>query len=370
MNMSKNELPPTHKAVVLLNFGGPGNLEEVVDFLYEILRDPNTIQLPFPLWFQNRLARRISAKRIELVTQQYKAIGGKSPIVEATEQQRLHLEATLRKQGSSVKTYVAHRYIAGNTETVIKQMLQDQIDDIYLLPMYPHYSAATTGSSLEQFCGILTELSYSGKIQALRSYPNHPDYIAGLSERLQQALAAHKLDPYNTRILCSAHGLPQAYIDRGDPYLMELLATVEELRKRFPQWQFDLCFQSRVGPAKWLQPYTDELIKQLPEQGVHSILFVPLSFVNDHLETLFEIDHTYFELARSVNLTPYRLQALETHPRFINLLCEQTLLWEQGIQGIDPSLLLPASQQFRRNDQWLLYFWSFAFLIALYYALI
>ena len=367
--MSEKDPLPPHQAVVLLNFGGPGNLEEVSDFLYEILRDPNTIQMPMPLWFQNRLARRISAKRGEVVAQQYQAIGGKSPIIEATEQQRLHLEAALRQRGSSVQVYVAHRYIAGNTEKVIQHMLQDRMDDIYLLPLYPHYSQATTGSSLEQFCQRLTQGGFCGKIQALRSYPTHPDYIAGLSEQLQQALIQHNLDPHHTRILCSAHGLPQSYIDRGDPYLMELLATVEELRKHFRQWQFDLCFQSRVGPAKWLQPYTDELIQQLPEQGVQSILFVPLSFVNDHLETLFEIDHTYFELARSVNLTPYRMPALETHPRFIHLFCEQTLLWEQGLQGIDPVLLFPASQHFRRYDQWLLYTWSIAFLTALLFAL-
>ena len=150
---------------------------------------------------------------------------------------------------------------------------------------------------------------------------------------------------------------------------MELHTTVEALRQHFPLWRFVLCFQSRVGPAKWLQPYTDVLLKELPQQGVQAVLFVPLSFVNDHLETLFEIDVTYFDLARSLNLTPFRLPALETHPRFIQLLCEQTLLWDQGVQGIDPTLLLPPSQHFRRYDQWILLLWGMSFLIALYYAL-
>ncbi|MBF0276426.1 MAG: ferrochelatase [SAR324 cluster bacterium] len=365
-----NPIPTkTQKAVVLLNFGGPGNLAEVADFLFEILRDPNTIQLPFPLSFQDRLARRIANKRSVEVAEQYEQIGGRSPIVEATEKQRQNLEADLRKAGSLAKVYVAHRYIPGNTRETIQQMIRDGIDDIYLIPMYPHFSGATTGSSIEQFCQLLAQSDYTGKVQALRSYPNHPDYIEGLSDLIQKALSELKLDPEKTRILCSAHGLPQSYVDQGDPYLMEMISTVEELRKNFPQWQFDLCFQSRVGPAKWLQPYTDVLIKELPEQGVQSIFFVPLSFVNDHLETLFEIDDTYFNLARSVNLTPYRLNALETHPQFIKLLCEKALLWEQGVQGIDPALLMPASQQFRRYDQWILYVWVICFLTAFHFAI-
>jgi len=239
--MSKIDPISTQKAVVLLNFGGPSNLEEVADFLYEILSDPNTIQLPFPLLFQKRLARLIANKRKEEVTQQYQEMGGKSPIIEATEQQRLHLENALRKAGSLVKVYVAHRYIAGNTEAVIRQMLQDQIDDIYLVPMYPHYSWATTGSSLEQFCQILSRFDYSGKIQALRSYPNHPDYIAGLSDLLENSLSDYQLNPENTRILCSAHGLPQSYVNQGDPYLMELL------EEKFPT----MAIWSLLPESRW-----------------------------------------------------------------------------------------------------------------------
>ena len=262
-----------------------------------------------------------------------------------------------------------HRYLPGNAERMVKQLQKDQITEIYLLPMYPHFSWATTGSSIEQFYQILAQVDYSPHVQALRSYPNHPNYIEALSDRLAEALAQHELSPEKTRILCSAHGLPQSYVDEGDPYLMELCATVEELRKGFPLWQFELCFQSRVGPAQWLQPYTDVLIEELPAQGVESIVFVPLSFVNDHLETLYEIDTTYFDLARSVGLKPTRSWAIETHPRFIDLLCEQTVLWEQGLQGLDPKLLLPPRQDFRRYDQWILLVWGICFLLSLYFAL-
>ncbi|MBF0286749.1 MAG: ferrochelatase [SAR324 cluster bacterium] len=368
--MQENNVPSAQKAVVLLNFGGPRHLEEVADFLYEILRDPNVIQLPFPHWLQNRFARKISKKRAVEVAEQYQQIGGKSPIVEATEQQRAQLEKILQKQKGGCKIYVAHRYLAGNAESVVKQIIEDQIEQLYAIPMYPHFSYATTGSSLEQLDGLLKKQGYACTIQVLRSYPNHPYYIEALSDLLKKELSQHTLVPQETLILCSAHGLPQSYVDKGDPYLMELWSTVESLRKQFPEWKFQLCFQSRVGPAKWLQPYTDELLPELAKQGVRSVLFVALSFVNDHLETLFEIDHTYFELARSEGLTPYRVPAVETHPRFIELLGEQTLLWNQGLQGMDLPLLLPPSQHFRRSSQWILYSWCLALLIALFYAIV
>ena len=363
--MTNGAADSIRKAAVLLNFGGPGNLQEVPDFLYEILRDPNTIQLPIPLWLQNHFARRIANKRSVAVIHQYAAIGGKSPIVAATEQQRLHLQAALQQRDSRVRVYAVHRYIPGNAARVAEQITQERINDVFLIPLYPHYSRTTTGSSIEQFCHELEKLGFSGRIRALRSYAQHADYIAGLSDLLKKALSQYQPDPFSTRILCTAHGIPQSYVDRGDPYLMEVIATVDALRKNFGQWQFELCFQSRVGPAKWLEPYTDELIKQLDTGKVRTILFIPLSFVNDHLETLFEIDHTYFDLARSIEITPYRLPALETHPRLIRLFCEQTLLWEQSAQGIDPALLLPPRQKFRRYAQWFLILSGLAFLIAL-----
>lgn len=363
--MSNSDAETVRKAVVLLNFGGPRSLQEIPDFLYEILRDPHTIQLPIPLWLQNLLARLVANKRSPVVVQQYEAIGGKSPIVTSTEQQRLHLRAALEERNSTTSVYAVHRYIPGNATRVVRQILQDHVNDIFLIPLYPHYSRTTTGSSIEQFCGELKKMGFSGGIRALRSYGQHPDYISGLSQQLQKALTKHKLDPFSTRILCSAHGIPQSYVERGDPYLMELIASVEALRKNFDQWQFELCFQSRIGPAKWLQPYTDEMIKELGKGEVRAILFIPLSFVNDHLETLYEVDHIYFDLVRSFEITPYRLPALETHPRLIQLFREQTLLWEKEAQGVDPALLLPPNQNFRRRNQWILILSGLVFLIIL-----
>ena len=362
--MSNGDAETVRKAVVLLNFGGPRNLQEIPDFLFEIFRDPHTIQLPIPLWLQNLLARLVANRRSPLVLQQYEAIGGKSPIVASTEQQRLHLRAALEEWNSTTSVYAVHRYIPGNATRVVQQILQDRVDDIFLIPLYPHYSRTTTGSSIEQFCDELKKKGFSGGIRALRSYGQHPDYISGLSQQLQKALTTYKLDPFSTRILCSAHGIPQSYVERGDPYLMELIASVEALRKNFDQWHFELCFQSRVGPAKWLQPYTDEKIKEIGQGEVRAMLFIPLSFVNDQLETLYEVDRIYFDQVRSFGITPYRLPALETHPRLIQLFREQTLLWEKGAQGIDPALLLPPNQNFRRNDLWVYFYSGLLLLVA------
>lgn len=366
----QQNMPPSTKAVVLLNFGGPRNLEEVPEFLYEILRDPNTIQLPFPYKLQDRLARRISSKRASKVVKEYGEMGGKSPIIEATENQRCKLEEALRQKHSMVQTFVAHRYIPGFTKEVIKQIKEANIEKLFLIPMYPHYSRSTTGSSVEQFMQELEKENYAGVVQALYSYPDHPLYIEALCEQFRKCIDHYGLVPQNTRILCSAHGLPQSYVTNGDPYVIELYRTLEALRRFFPEWQFQLCFQSRVGPAKWLQPYTDEVIQELPQEGVQKVLFFPISFVNDHLETLYEIDKTYFDLAKSVGLEPYRVEALECHPKFVNLLSEQTILWEKKVLGIAPRWLLPPSQQFKRYDQWILFGWITAFLIALFFAIV
>ncbi|MGK5092461.1 ferrochelatase [Deltaproteobacteria bacterium TL4] len=363
-------LSPKSKAVILLNFGGPRSLNEVSSFLFEILRDPHVIQLPFPQAFQNLLARKLATKRAPEVQKQYAAIGGKSPIVESTELQRLQLEKTLRRKGVNLPLYVIHRYLRGQAEQVAQLLLKEGHDALYLIPLYPHFSWTTTGSSVEQIVSTLQSLSYEGSIHALRSYPNHPLYISALSDQINRSLQTHKLRPEETLILCSAHGVPKSYIQQGDPYLTELLLTTEELRQQFPQWKIKLSFQSKVGPAEWLKPYTNELISELPEQGIRSLLFVGLSFVNDHLETQYEIDTTYFELSRSVGLQPYRVSAIESHEYYIELLAQKTIAWSQGAQGWELEHLLPPSQTFKRYHRWILLLGILCVVISLFFALV
>lgn len=354
------------QAVVLLNFGGPRNLAEVPDFLFEILKDPYVIQLPFPLWFQSFLAKRIAKKRARVVKEQYSEIGGQSPILDATENQRQQLLKKLGEAGIDIPVYIVHRYIVGSTQATAMQILQDRIESLYLIPMYPHYSWSTSGSSFKLMSTILRRVGYKGTIQVLRSYPNHPLYINALVDRITQTLHFHKLQPQGTLILCSAHGLPQAYVDKGDPYLIELFLTMDELRQRLPEWEFELSFQSRVGPAQWLKPYTDDLIPQLPSKGITNVVFVGVSFVNDHLETLFEIDHTYFELARKSNLMPYRVSAIETQADYIQLLSDKIIVWCQSNQAMGVENVFPPDQRFNRYGRWVLYLCLTLFAILLW----
>ncbi|MBF0350701.1 MAG: ferrochelatase [SAR324 cluster bacterium] len=345
-------------AVILLNFGGPRSLEEVPSFLYEILRDPQVIQFPFPYWLQNRLARKISQKRAHKVQAQYQQIGGKSPIVEASEQQRQALRQMLLQQNLNMPVYVVHRYLDGYTESVVKQILEQKPDKLYMIPMYPHFSWTTSGSSLLQIISLLKNQGFRGSIQCLRSHPDHPKYIEALKHNILETITKHGLKPNDSLIFCSAHGVPQSYVKKGDPYLIELNLTMEALRTALPGWNLELCFQSRVGPATWLQPYTEERIPELGQEGTYkNIVFVGISFVNDHLETLFEIGQTYFELSRQSGLTPFLVPAIESSQEYIELLGHKVMAWFHHGTGFDPDLILPPDQYFQRYGRWALYFW-------------
>jgi len=372
-----------HKAVVLLNFGGPRNLDEVEGFVYEILRDPNTLQVPFPQWGQNLLAARIARRRGPEVRAQYGVIGGKSPIVEATRTIALALAGALAgplaaegpSPASQVRVYAAHRYLPGWAEDTARQAVADGMEELLLVPLYPHFSYTTTGSSLAQFGAALARAGFRGRVTALRGYADHPSYLDAMEARLKETLQGSGLSPKGTLVLCSAHGLPRVYVRRGDPYVDELNKTMEGLRARFRDWTFLLSFQSRVGPMEWLKPYTDQVIPTLPGQGVRQLVFLPLAFVNDHIETLYEVGHTYFQLAKSHGLVPYRVGAVEAHPAFISALADITRQWlkdnppgqpkpaggkkaKQAAPQWTPRLLplevlLPPSQWRRRHLPWI-----------------
>ncbi|HKI96958.1 MAG TPA: ferrochelatase [bacterium] len=361
--------PPTRPAVVLLNFGGPRNLEEVPGFLFEILRDPNTIQLPFPQWAQDLLAGRIARRRSHEVTRQYAAIGGSSPIVPATLRIRNALADALREAGCPLPVYVAQRYLPGDAEATVQVLLADGVDAIFAVPLYPHFSYATSGSSFEQLADLLAAAGWEGRLDALRSYPDAPGLLEAMAERLEATLREKGLQPEGTVILCSAHGLPRVYVDQGDPYRLELYRTMEGLRLRFPQWRFDLSFQSRVGPAEWLKPYTDQYVPQLAAEGVRDLVFVPISFVNDHIETNYEVGVTYFELARAHGLTPHRALAVEDHPAHIRVLADAAAQWAAGRAGVPLTELLPSDQHFARVGRWAWGLWLVALFAALLFAL-
>ena len=356
-------------AVVLLNFGGPRNLDEVPTFIYEILRDPNTLQLPFPQWIQNRLARRITERRSAEVQRQYGEIGGRSPLVPATEAIAASLRTALSEVGLPLPVFVAHRYLPGHALATAREVAAAGVDALLTVPLYPHFSYATTGSSVEQFREALAEAGYRGTCRAIADYPDAPGYVTALAERLERTLQAGRPDPAHTVILCSAHGLPAVYVQRGDPYRAQLERSVAALRARFPRWRFELSFQSRVGPAEWLKPYTDKIVPELGRAGVRELVFLPLSFVNDHIETLYEIGVTYCDLARKAGMRPHLVPAIENHPAFIAMLAGMAGAWREDEAGVPCERLLPPPQDFARYGRWALALWLVLFAVAVLLAL-
>lgn len=361
----------TKEAVVLLNFGGPRNLAEVPEFLYQILSDPNTIQLPLPQFFQNLLAKKITKRRAEETARQYQEIGGRSPIVEKTESISAALKKKLEQLKDPPKVDVVHRYIPQWSQNTARKLVEEGVGKILALPLYPHFSYATTGSSLEQLTIALEKEGYQGTLEAVSSYPDDEAYLEALSDKLSQVLKA--LPPKETLVLCSAHGLPVAYVKRGDPYEKELALTMAGLKKRFPDWQMEMVYQSRVGPAEWLKPYTDEYLEKIPEEhpGIKHVVFLPLSFVNDHIETLYEIGVTYANQARGRGLEPHLVPAIESHPSFMHLLAEKVNAWQQDQPGIakSPKTLLPPDQFHARYGRWAWALWGILFIWVLAHAL-
>lgn len=351
-------------AVLLLNFGGPGSLAEVPRFLFEILRDPNTIQLPAPRPVQDFVAWRIAARRSREIARQYAEIGGASPIVAATGRIAAALAALLAERGHALPVLAAHRYLPGHARAAVARLMELNVGRVIALPLYPHFSWASTGSSAEQLGQELARAGFAGDVRAVRSYPDAAGYVEALAGRLRDALGQVG-GPAGTVILCSAHGLPADYVERGDPYRLELYRTLDALRARFPDWRFVLSFQSRVGPAQWLEPYTDRILAELAAQGTRQLVFLPLAFVNDHLETLYEIGHTYFKAARALGMTPHLVPAVEDHPAFMGALADRVREALAGRGTVPLAELLPPDQSFRRAGFWVWSAWLAACAAAL-----
>jgi len=290
--------------LVLLNMGGPDSLAAVEPFLYNLFSDRELIRLPGGGLLQKPFAKLISHFRSKHVRLNYRDIGGASPLREWTEKQAAGIARLL---DGEVRPYVAMRYWHPFAAEALQQMRADGVKKAVVLSMYPHYTGATTGSSVNDFrrqaARIYPELEFS----VIEQWYDWPGYLDALSERIRSGLGEfHELLRDEVRILFSAHALPQKFIDRGDPYLEHVTATVEGVMARVdhPHWQ--VAFQSRSGPVKWMEPDTVEVIREYGSQGHNALLMVPISFVSDHIETLHEIDIEYRDLAFEVGIQNYR----------------------------------------------------------------
>lgn len=309
-------------AVVLFQLGGPDSIEAIEPFLYNLFQDPDIFKLPF----QKTLAKIISSKRAPKVAEEYELIGGKSPINEWTEKQRKLLEDELKKVLDEVDVITAMRYWHPLTDEAAKKVEEGNYDRVVLLPLYPHYSISTIGSSFNEW-----KRKYKGdtsKLIYINDFYKNQNYIKALNEKIDETLGRFPEDIRNeVQIVFSAHGTPMSMVKNGDPYSGQICDTVELVMKaRNNSHEHHLCFQSKVGPVKWLEPATDKMIEELAEKGEKHLLIVPISFVSDHVETLFELDIEYREDADKNNIENYIvMKGLNDSPTFITALKEITL---------------------------------------------
>ncbi len=282
----------------------------------------------------------------------YRLIGGKSPILDITKAQAKALEEALNKvsgvrcqvseetmdENSSLvtchsslpfKVYVGMRYWRPFIEDAVRQMHDEGIRSVLAISLYPHYSIATSGSAISKFKEVINK--YPMDISYIESWFNHPLYIEALVdvikrgiESFHSSLVTRHSSPEDIHVLFSAHSLPMSIVEAGDPYVSHIQATIDEVvGKTGIKWH--LSYQSKSGPVKWLEPSTEEKIKELAADGVKNLLVAPISFVSDHIETLYEIDILYKRLAETVGMKLIRAESLNVNPLFISALKEMAL---------------------------------------------
>ena len=322
--------------VVLLNLGGPDSLDAVEPFLYNLFSDPDIIDFPLSFLFRKRLAKIISTRRAPMVREQYKKIGGKSPLKDHTLRQAALLEERLNEK-IPAKVYAAMRYWKPSTEETLDAIEKDSIRKVILLPLYPQFSKATTTSSAKEWEKQLELRGNGTRIETtlVESYYDFEPYIQALVERINQG--TERFPPErrgDVHLVFSAHGTPMKLVREGDPYSGHIKKTMEAVM-RHGDFKNDhsLCYQSKVGPMKWLTPSTPDTVKELAARGVKNMLIIPVAFTSDHLETLFELGIEYRRVAKEAGVEQYEvIEGLNDSPMFIEALAQ--LVFEKvGVSG-------------------------------------
>jgi protoporphyrin/coproporphyrin ferrochelatase len=303
--------------VILLNLGGPENLSDVAPFLYNLFSDRDIIRLG-PTWLQRPLAWLIARRRAPGSRRNYALIGGGSPLARITLGQEQDLQKALDAEGD-FKVVTAMRYWKPRAATALKELTGQGISRIIALPLYPHYSSATTGSSLQELKREISTMNLNCQLLEIASWPDQPQFISCLAEYILTGLACFS-DP-ETAIVYSAHSLPAELVENGDPYVEHLQKTIRAVEQKTGRKGL-LCFQSRSGPVRWLAPSTPETLDKLAAQGCRSVLMVPISFVSDHVETLYEINILYKQKAVDLGMRLEPTRSLNTDPVFVDCLRE------------------------------------------------
>ncbi len=327
--------PPSHESprdigVILYNLGGPTSLEAVRPFLRNLFLDPEIIRIPLPgiigrLFPRRLFAEFVSWRRTPKVIPNYAEIGGKSPLLERSQEQASALEVELNRRFTPALRFrvrLGMRYWHPFTVEAADEFREQGIEQLFLLPLYPQYSRTTTGSSFKEWRDLQKKrYNRRFRVTSVKNYHLHPSYIAAINERID-ATIRERFTPEeraSLHFLFSAHGTPISDVEEGDPYSHQIAATVSEVMKgRGDDYPHHLSFQSRVGPVKWLEPYTQDALRRLGSEGVRNLLVIPVAFVTDHIETLHELNIELREVAEKNNIHRYEVNyALNDNPLFI-----------------------------------------------------
>jgi ferrochelatase len=312
----------TPAAVLLLNLGGPDSLDAVRPFLFNLFSDREIIRLG-PAFMQKPIACMIAALRAGKTRDAYSLIGGRSPIRDITAAQAEALELKLKSVLPDMRVFVGMRYWRPYIKDVVCEMYRQGIRQIIVIGLYPHYSVATTGSSVSELKNVLCDYPDIRTFEIL-SWHDHPGYIDALAENIAEGIRASGMTEKDIHLLFSAHSLPVKFIDEGDPYVDHINGTIRAVTERF-SIAWSLSYQSKSGPVKWLEPSTESMLETLASRGVKNLLVVPVSFVSDHIETLYEIDILYKNMAAELGIKLMRIESLNLSETFISALQDMAM---------------------------------------------
>ncbi len=310
--------------VVLFQLGGPDTLEAIEPFLYNLFCDPDIIDFPFARLGRKPLAKLISSTRAHKVRHHYANLGGGSPIRRNTERQAQALAVELEARGHDARCFVAMRYWHPFTAEAVAALESAQCDEIVLLPLYPQYSSTTTGSSLNEWNRRFHP--NGAPVHLVTEFYRHEGYLDALAETIDRTLEGFEVAS-RPELIFSAHSVPLTVIERGDPYQRQIEETVALVMERggWPN-AHRLCYQSKVGASRWLQPTLRGTLRQVAEERIGEVCVVPISFVSDHVETLGEIDHEARQLAARLGIRRFEMTpGLNDSPAFIRALADLVL---------------------------------------------
>jgi ferrochelatase len=289
-------------AIVLINMGGPANLSEVRSFLYNLFNDSHIISLPQPL--RGTLARIISMARAPGVKKHYALIGGGSPLQNWTGKQAKKVQAILSDRYPKIMVKTAYSYTVPRIADRLAELAMSGYDNIIACPLYPQYSAATLGSVYADLEKGRKKYALNKSLKITRPFYEHPQYISAIVQTLRTAISEIDLSG-KYHVIFSAHALPQSYLDRGDPYRQQIERTIALVLKEYPLDNYSLSFQSKIGPVAWMKPSTIETVRQIGQSGVRQAIVMPIGFVCDHIETLYELDIELESIAKESGITKF-----------------------------------------------------------------